>query len=529
MTVKQAPSQPNNRQSSVRRGAFHLEARGLRKSFGGVEVLHAVDLTVKGGTVLAVLGENGAGKSTAIKIISGAYVPDEGQLTIDGADVRILTPRDGQMYGIRTIYQEMMNAPSLSVYENIFLGHLPSRGGVVNWKEARARATAILSDLGVDINPLSEVVDLSVAEHQIVEIARALVANARLLIFDEPTSALSPDEVDHLFDLIRRLREEGVAVIYITHKLNEVPEIADELVVFRDGYLVAQGPIADFPRDRIVEAMTGEALKDFTHHEHVRVEARLEAPALKVTGATLPPLFMGVDLEVHKGEIVGLFGRLGCGSLELGEALFGLRPLASGQVVVQGVEGQPSGPAQAKKRGLGFVPVDRKTQGLFSVLSAGENLTVAAWSALARPGGILFPSTMAARFDVWQEKLTIRAAGGAQQEIGTLSGGNQQKVILGRWLENNSAILVLAEPTRGVDVGARAEIYEVLDSLADQGMALLVISTDAEEILRIADRIVVMSDGRVTDTMPRSEASLARLATSAAAERIQPGAEAPAA
>ncbi len=515
MSVKEPQAQPNNRQSSVSRAAFQLDAIGLHKSFGGVEVLHGVDLSVKGGTVLAVLGENGAGKSTAIKIISGAYIADEGQITIDGKEVRILTPREGQEQGIRVIYQEMMNAPTLSVYENIFLGNLPNRRGLVAWSEARQRAKQILSDLGVTIDPRALVSDLSVAEHQIVEIARALVANARILIFDEPTSALSPEEVDHLFALIRRLRDEGVAVIYITHKLNEVPEIADEVVVFRDGNLVAKGPIAEFPRERIVEAMTGESLKDFTHHEHERAETKAEAPLLQVNGATLQPLFFDVDLEVHKGEIVGLFGRLGCGALELGEALFGLRPLATGQIVLQGVEGQPSGPSQAKKRGLGFVPVDRKTQGLFSVLTTGENLTVAAWGNLARYG-VLFPGVMAERFEIWREKLSIRAAGGAKQEIGTLSGGNQQKVILGRWLENNSAILVLAEPTRGVDVGARAEIYEALDALADQGMALLVISTDAEEILRIADRIVVMSDGRVTDMMPRSAASLARLAHSSA-------------
>ena len=517
MIATEVQAQLNNNQSSVSRAAFQLDAYGLCKSFGGVEVLHGVDLSVKGGTVLAVLGENGAGKSTAIKIICGAYTADEGQITIDDKDVRILTPREGQEHGIRVIYQEMMNAPTLSVYENIFLGNLPNRHGLVGWSEARQRATQILADLGVSINPQTLVSDLSVAEHQIVEIARALVANARILIFDEPTSALSPEEVDHLFSLVRRLRAEGVAVIYITHKLNEVPEIADEVVVFRDGNLVAKGPIAEFPRERIVEAMTGESLKDFTHHDHERAEARTEAPLLKVVGASLKPLFFDVDLEVHKGEIVGMFGRLGCGALEFGEALFGLRPLAAGRVVLQGIEGQPSGPSQAKKRGLGFVPVDRKTQGLFGVLTAAENLTVAAWGNLARRG-VLFPGVIAERYEIWKDKLTIRATGGAKQEIGTLSGGNQQKVILGRWLENNSAILVLAEPTRGVDVGARAEIYEVLDKLADQGMALLVISTDAEEILRIADRIVVMSDGRVTDTMPRAGASLARLASSAAAE-----------
>lgn len=506
-----------SQRSEVRREAFALQAVGLRKSFGGVEVLHGVDLTVKGGVVLAVLGENGAGKSTAIKIISGAYTPDAGHITIDGQEVRILTPRDGQAHGIRVIYQEMMNAPTLTVSENIFLGNLPTRNGLVHWAEARKRTEQILADLGVGINPKSLMSELSVAQHQIVEIARALVSDARVLIFDEPTSALSPDEVEHLFTLIRRLRHEGVAIIYITHRLLEVPQIADEVVVFRDGDLVARGPIAEFSHARIVEAMTGEVYQPFEPTDVVAGHVAEAAPALKVAGASAPPLFEDVSLDVHKGEIVSLFGRLGCGALEVGEALFGLRPLSSGTVNIMNHDGQPAGPGQAKRRGLGFVPVDRKKEGLLTSLSVTENLTVASWSALASRIGVLRRGILATRYGHWREKLSIRATGDANQLIDTLSGGNQQKVVLGRWLENKSSVLVLAEPTRGVDVGARAEIYDVLESLAGEGIAILIISTDAEEVLRISDRIVVMSDGRVTDVIPRHEASMARLATSAAA------------
>ena len=505
------------RTSSVKREAFELRALGLRKSFGGVEVLHGVDLDVKGGTVLAVLGENGAGKSTAIKIICGAYIADDGRIEINGEEVRILTPREGQAHGIRTIYQEMMNAPTLTVYENIFLGNLPNRSGMVRWAEARQRTQRILSDLGVSINPKSLMSELSVAEHQVVEIARALVADARVLIFDEPTSALSPEEVDHLFALIRRLRDEGVAIIYITHRLNEVPEIADEVVVFRDGNLVASGPVAEFPHDRIVEAMTGEVYQAFEHHGAVKPQSNGGLPALKVDAASAPPFFEEVSLELYRGEIVGLFGRLGCGALEVGEALFGLRLLAGGAITILGQDGQPGGPSQAKKRGLGFVPVDRKKQGLLTALSVSENLTVASWGSLASAVGFLRRSVVAKRYAFWKDKLSIRATGDSNQNIDTLSGGNQQKVVLGRWLENNSSVLVLAEPTRGVDVGARAEIYEVLDQLADEGIAILIISTDAEEVLRISDRIVVMSDGRVTDVIPREEASMARLAAASAA------------
>jgi ribose transport system ATP-binding protein len=275
--------------------------------------------------------------------------------------------------------------------------------------------------------------------------------------------------------------------------------------------------VAEFTRERIVEAMTGEILKTFSHHHDMKGDGAGEAPALKVVDVSLPPLFRHVDLEVRRGEIVSLFGRMGCGALEVGEALFGLRELAGGEIVIQGVAGQPAGPRAAKKRGLGFVPVDRKTQGLLITLSAAENLTVAAWSILANRLGMLSRKVMTGRFDLWQKKLNIRVSGGSNQLIDTLSGGNQQKVVLGRWLENDSAVLVLAEPTRGVDVGARAEIYQVLETLADEGIAILVISTDAEEVLKISDRIIVMSRGQITDVVPRQEASLARLAASAAA------------
>ena len=506
-----------SKNSTIAREPFILKATGLRKSFGGVEVLHGVDVTIEGGKVLAVLGENGAGKSTTVKIMSGAYQADGGQITINDKPVSIDSPRSGQDVGIRVIYQEMMNAPTLTVAENIFLGHLPNRSGFVDWTATQQSAKKVLSDLGVEIDANSRVGDLSIAEHQVVEIARALVSDARMLVFDEPTSALSPEEVEFLFSFIRRLRDQGVAVLYITHRLNEVPEIADEVVIFRDGDVVAQGAVEDFDRQRIVEAMTGESLKSFEHDAESAIKGREDKPALAVEGASIKPIFENISFDVSRGEIVSLFGRLGCGAMEVGEALFGLRTLDSGHVALLESNGQPTSPLDAKNRGLGFVPVDRKTQGLLQGLSAGENLTVAAWSTLSNFLGIINRRSVSQRYEFWQKKLSIRGVGGGGQEIGTLSGGNQQKVILGRWLENNSAVLVLAEPTRGVDVGARAEIYEVLEDLADEGIAILVISTDAEEVLRISDRIVVMSRGHITGEMSRGEASLANLAEAAAA------------
>lgn len=512
-----AAVEPQKQNDSRKRAPFVLKATNLRKSFGGVEVLHGVDITIEGGKVTAVLGENGAGKSTTVKIISGAYQEDDGQIFINDKPVIIDSPRAGQEFGIRVIYQEMMNAPTLTVAENIFLGNLPNHSGFVDWRKTQRLAKSVLADLGVEINPNSRVSDLSVAQHQVIEIARALVSDARLLVFDEPTSALSPEEVEFLFSFIRRLRDQGVAVLYITHRLNEVPEIADEVVIFRDGHLVAQGPVKEFDRQKIVEAMTGESLKGYEHDSTSAIKGSTAAPALEVKNASLDNAFSNVSFSVHKGEIVGIFGRMGCGAMEVGEALFGLAPLDSGEVELLGTFGQPVSPMDAKKRGLGYVPVDRKTQGLLQGLSAAENITVAAWTALSNMLGFLNRREIAGRYDHWQKTLSIRGVGGGNQEIGTLSGGNQQKVILGRWLENNSSVLVLAEPTRGVDVGARAEIYEVLEKLANDNIAILIISTDAEEVLRISDRIVVMSRGKITRKFSRAEASLAIIAEAAAA------------
>lgn len=494
---------------------FVLRAEGLRKSFGGIEVLHGVDLEARGGRVLALLGENGAGKSTAIKILAGDYRRDAGRIRVNGDEVKIDMPSEAETVGVKVIFQEFLDAPELTVAENISLGHLTNRFGFVRWSAVQRRAAGVLDELGVDIPVDAEVGTLGVAQRQILEIARALVADARLLVLDEPTSALAAQEVANLFRFIRRLRERGVAIIYITHRLDEVQEIADDVVVFRDGSVVASGPAEEFSSADMVEAMVGQRLSEELSEEEREERPETGAPILQVEGAALSGIVEDVSFEVQGGQIVCLFGRLGCGALEIAEALFGSRPLDAGRVVIAGREGQPVSPAQAIDRGVGFVPVDRKTEGILTGLTVAENLSVATWSmrgllATVRPGSV------AQAFTRWRDTLHIAARQGAAQLVETLSGGNQQKVVLGRWLERESKLLILAEPTRGVDVGARAEIYRVLRELVSTGVGILVVSSDIEEVLRIADQVVVLSRGRVTRRLSRGELDHAALAHAAA-------------
>ena len=500
---------------------LELHATGLRKSFGGVEVLHGVDISVRGGEVLALLGENGAGKSTAIKILAGDYKRDSGLIVIDGEEAEIRNPRDAGVYGLRVIYQEFSDAPDLTVAENLSLGRLPrNRFGLVDWAQVRRDALDILEKLGVELPVKAMVGTLGVAERQVLEIARALAGSARLLILDEPTSALTLEETDALFAFIERLKAQGVAIIYITHRLDEVERIADRVQVFRDGDAVAEGPVSDFGRKEMVEAMVGhelvEEVASLRDEEH-----EFGAPVLVLDGATSEGSFSDVDIEVREGEILSLFGRLGCGGLEVAEAVFGLREMAAGSMQVGEATGQPVSPKDAIARfGIGFVPVDRKIDGLLTVLNVAENLSVASWPWMTQ-AGILPPQATANVFEKWKEALDIRGKGGAGQVVDTLSGGNQQKVVLGRWLERESRLLVLAEPTRGVDVGARAQIYNVLRRFAEEGIAVLIASSDIEEVVRISDTIVVMSRGRVVARHKAGEVDRAQLIRQAAADNVE--------
>ena len=488
---------------------FRLQARAIRKSFGGVEVLHGVDLDAVGGSVLALLGENGAGKSTLVRILAGDHAPDSGEIVVGGEAHTVLDPLGARALGVRMIFQELSDAPALTVAENISLGRWPGRRGIVRWREVRERAERALAELGVDIDPDAPVASLRIGERQAVEIARAISDNARCLILDEPTAALSAQEVDRLFHAVRRLRERGTAIVYITHRLDEVVQIADRVEVLRDGDVVLEREVAGTSRAELVTAMVGRAVGEVSRPDGPTPDAGA-APILAFTGAASPGAFADVDLAVAPGEVVALYGKLGSGTAEVAETAFGLRKLSAGECRLKGAEHAPGAPPVAIAAGVGLVPADRQREGTFMVRSVAENLSVPSWSRLARRG-LLRRASEARAYKRWHDELSIRSRNDPEQLIGTLSGGNQQKVVLGRWLERESDVLVLIEPTRGVDVGARMEIYRVIRKLAREGMGVLVATSDYEEVVQLADRAAVMARGRIVGGLDGEEITTERL------------------
>lgn len=480
-----------------------LALQGIRKSFSGVEVLHQVNLNATGGEVVALLGENGAGKSTLVKILAGDYAADSGSIDINGEVHTTLNPLSARRLGIRMIYQEFQDAGPLTVAENICMGRWPGRLGFVNWKRIRKEAASVLDQMGVDIDPAAPVGALRVGERQIVEIARALADSARMLILDEPTAALSHQEVERLFTWVRRLRDSGVAIIYITHRLDEVYELSDRVVVLRNGDVALEGRTADVPRRALVEAMVGRDIGEVQRPQDLGMakvgDAVVELEHLEIDG-----LITDVSLHVRSGEVVCLYGKLGSGTTQVAEVCFGLRQPFSGRMRIGAHEGTPRNPQDAIRRGVGYLPPDRKREGAFLVRPVAENLAVSSWSKLA-VGGVLIGRRAEVRaFDRWSTPLNIKSANPQTQPIATLSGGNQQKVILGRWLERSSNPLILVEPTRGVDVGARQEIYASIRSLAREGKAILVVTSDYEEAVQLADRVLVMARGRLVAELANS-------------------------
>jgi ribose transport system ATP-binding protein len=457
---------------------FALQARGIRKSFGGVEVLPGGELDALGGSVLALLGENGAGKSTLVKIIAGDYTPDGGEVIVDEVAYPSLTPIAARDLGVAIIFQEFQDAPTLTVAENISLGRLPNRFGVVDWRSVDRRARKIPKEPHVDIEPSRLVSTLRVGERQIIEIARALSRSARLLILDEPTAALSHHETERLFTFVRRLRDQGVAIIYITHRLDEVT-------------------ITEIPRPS----------------EQVRQAS--DAAAIRWTEAASGESFRDVTVEVHPGEIVAIYGKLGSGAAELGETAYGLRPVTAGSLDIDGKSARIDGPVAGVAAGVGFLPADRKAGGAFMVRPVAENVAVASWGRLAALGQFIDRRTENKAYRRWHDKLSIRSRNDPRQAMGTLSGGNQQKVLLSRWLERKSHVLVLIEPTRGVDVGARQDIYRALRVLAAEGIAVLISTSDYEEAVQVADRVYVMSKGEIVADLTGDSITTTRLLAAA--------------
>jgi ribose transport system ATP-binding protein len=499
-------------------GAPLLEMGHITKSFFGVKVLDDVSITLESGEVLALLGENGAGKSTLIKILNGDYRLDSGEIYLDGERMRFAQPRDAEAQGIRMIYQELKYAPDLSVMEHLLIGNLPTRRGVVgsflvDWPRARAIALERLSLLDLPIDPNRKMRELSVVERQIVEIVKALSAEARIIVMDEPTAALTPPEVELLFRIIRNLRGKGVAIIYISHRLDEVFQVAQRVTVLRDGKHVATKPIADVTLASLVELMVGREIEDrqrIQPPETSGTEGVLEVRNLSKIGA-----YEDVSLRVHAGEIVGLFGLIGSGQTALTSSIFGAETPDAGTIVVNGVPRTIRSPQDARNAGIGFVPIDRKVRGLIMGQSVRKNVTLSNWRHLALAGFFRQGKEKQHTRD-WIQKIGIRMAGGMEVPIRYLSGGNQQKTVLARWLEARVKVLILNEPTWGVDVGARSDIYDQLEALAREGLAILIVSSDIQEILTISQRVLTMYQGRITGEFTQDTATQEALLVAAA-------------
>lgn len=498
-----------------------LEMQDISKSFFGVKVLDQVSVELYPGEVMALIGENGAGKSTLIKILNGDYQKDSGSIFINGQPVNITRPRDAEEHGIRMIYQELHYAPDLSVTENLLLGHLPRRGGllgtyVIDWSQAYRVARQNLGLLDVEIDPQALMGNLSVVEREIVEIVKAVGAQARIIVMDEPTAALTPHEVALLFQIIENLRSRGVAIIYISHRLEEIFQIAQRVTVLRDGRLVDTCQVAEVSQRDLVRMMVGHEVAESRRSDGTGEEYGQTGDALlEVVGLTKAGAYQDVNLKVSTGEIVGIFGLLGAGHTQLTRSLFGAEKADSGTILVQGKPVSINSPMDARRAGIGLVPIDRKVQGLVLGMNVRENLTLSNWKTISRMGFFQLQEERT-RAQNWIERLGIRVAGGMEVETRYMSGGNQQKVVLGRWLEANARVLLLNEPTWGVDVGARSDIYDLLETLAEQGLAILMVSSDMNEVLSISHRILTMYEGRVTGEFLASQATQERLLQAAA-------------
>ena len=482
-----------------------LEVRGLSKSFPGVRALDGVSLHAAAGEVLAVVGENGAGKSTLMKILAGVHQPDAGEFLLDGRPVRFSGVRDALTHGIVLIHQELNLADNLSVAANLFLGRERVRGGPLGWLDRRAmtrEASALLARVGLTVPSGRSVGDMPIGQQQLVEIARALAQSARIIIMDEPTSSLSQNETETLFGVIADLKRAGVTVLYISHRLAEVQAVADRVTVLRDGRNAGELGREQISHAAIVRLMVGRDLKQFYARRHdagAGKPTRLQVRGVRYAGGPTTP----VSFAVRAGEIVGMAGLVGAGRTELAEALFGMRPLVEGDILLDDRPVRITSPRSAVRHGLVLVPEDRRLHGLILSDSVEHNLSLPNLDLLSALRLVLRRRESALARNL-VERLRVRTPT-INKPVGLLSGGNQQKVVLGKWLARAPAILILDEPTRGVDVGARGEIYALMDQLAGDGVAILMISSDLEEVLGMSDRVLVMHEGRLAGELGRAE------------------------
>jgi inositol transport system ATP-binding protein len=491
-----------------------LRMSGIAKRFPGVQALDGVSLELEEAEVHGLLGENGAGKSTLLKILAGALQPDAGTIEFAGAAVSLPTPESAQALGIVTIYQEFNLIPSMTVEENLFLGREPVSGPFVNWADMRRQTKALAERYGLDLPAARLVRDLSVAQQQMVEIARALAMKSRLIVMDEPTSALSETETQRLFAIVRDLKREGISTIFVTHRLAEVLEICDRITVLRDGRPSGKADVEGLSMDRIIRMMVGRSASELFEPlpERSPSSVLLTVKGLSRRGAVDDPravVLHDVSFALRRGEILGVAGLVGSGRTELARCLFGADPKTAGETILDDNIVEVLEPEDAIAHGIGLVPEDRKQQALFLDLAVRENLSIAALGKILRFGFVKLAAERAL-IRRYRDSLNIRMAG-AEQKVKNLSGGNQQKVVLARWLALGPRILIVDEPTRGIDVGAKAEVHQLLHQMAVSGISIIAISSELPEVIAISDRILTMRAGRITGEVPRALASEERL------------------
>lgn len=498
MTLAQ-PIRPD-REPTARDGRLLLSLAGVSKRFPGVVALDRVGLDVRAGEVLALVGENGAGKSTLVKILTGLYRPDEGEVRIGGRPVSFASPRDAWAAGITAIHQETVMFEELTVAENIFMGHHPlAAGAMVDWRTIRQRTAELLDRLDVRLSPTARVKDLSVAQKHVVEIARALSHDARIVIMDEPTAALSQREIGDLFRVVRQLKAQGKGIVFISHKFEEIFAIADRYTVLRDGRFIGAGAIAEVDRDRLIAMMVGRRLDQVFPKRQVA----LGEIVLEVEGLSHETEFDDINFTLRRGEILGFYGLVGAGRTEAMQALFGITPRSCGRIRVKGREVRIRSPREAIAAGIVYVPEDRQAQGAILSMPISENVTLPLLDRICR-GWILRRGVELAVARDYGTRLSVRAAHW-QQPVEELSGGNQQKIVIAKWLATRPDVIILDEPTKGIDVGSKAAVHDLMGEFVEQGMAVILVSSELPEVMGLADRIVVMHEGRIRRVFDRDE------------------------
>ena len=486
---------------SIEAKAPVLQIRHISKRFDTTQALDDVSLDLYPGEIHALMGENGAGKSTLIKIMTGVYHPDAGEMLLDGNLIRVSNSVDAQAYGIAAIYQEPMVYPDLNVAENIFISHR-SQGIIVNWRKMYKDAETILAKLGVNLDVRMPALGLTLAAQQTIEIAKAISLNVRALIMDEPTASLSAHEVEQLFTLTRSLRDQGVSILFISHRMEEVFDIADRVTVFRDGRRISTLPRNEITRERAIRDMVGRKVEDFfARSERERAELLMSVRRLMKEN-----VFYDINFDVHRGEVLGFAGLVGSRRTDVGLALFGIEPADSGEIILAGKAEKIRSPEQALRKGIAYMTEDRRHLGLTMPMSITSNISLPMLRLYLSRFGLVQRPAEEVTAEQFRKRLSIRTPS-IQHPVAMLSGGNQQKVMLSKWLNTRPQILILDEPTRGIDVGAKAEVHQIINELAAQGLGIILISSDMPEVMAMSDRILVMREGRQMGIFTRQEAT----------------------